>query len=195
MPPVPRFRGIFTTPPTGFYEYEVEGERVQSTNRLDACTKVSDLRKKHGLPVVGDGMTYIMEYMCPRLPDGFCSQPSSVRSLAIEKVKAGTAQLFSMRVAASDVIERRLIICSACKMQTRSGFCVDCNGLLDWMFRGFSGKRGELPPDRALGVCVCDCVMAAAGATPLDRPLTDGETYPEGCWRIASGKDQHGQES
>ena len=57
MPPVPRFRGIFTTPPTGFYEYEVEGERVQSTNRLDACTKVSDLRKKHGLPVVGDGMT------------------------------------------------------------------------------------------------------------------------------------------
>jgi hypothetical protein len=194
MAGVPRFRGVYNTPPTGFYEYEVEGKRIQSRSRLEACMLVSNLRQDLGLPVVGDGMSYIMEYMCPRLPDGFCSQPSQIKRLAIEDVKRDTAALFPMRVAASDVIETRLVKCSECPEQTRNGFCVDCNGLLDWVYRGFSGKRGKLPPDRALGVCKCDGVMAAAGASVEGLPLKTGVTYPEGCWRIAGGKDSDGKE-
>lgn len=194
MAGVPRFRGVYNTPPTGFYEYEVLGKRIQSRSRLEACMMVSNLRNDLGLPVVGDGMSYIMEYMCPRLPDGFCSHPSEIKRLAVDDVKKATAALFPMRVAASDVIETRLVTCSACAEQTRDGFCVDCNGLLDWVYRGFNGKRGALPPDRALGVCKCDGVMTAAGASVEGLPLKEGVKYPEGCWRIAGGKDQNGQE-
>jgi len=184
----PRFRSKFVTPPTGFYEYEVDGRRVTHKTRLEACRLVLQLRQELGLPCIGDGMEYIMEYMCPRLPDGWCNQPSEVKRLFMNDIKTDTAALFPLRVATSDVIERRTVTCSACEEHTRAGFCVDCNGLLDWMYRGFSGKRGRLPADRVLGLCRCDGVMAAAGVTVAERPVKDGVTYPEGCWRTAGGK-------
>ena len=52
----PAFRSRFVTPPTGFYEYEVDGRRVSHRNRLEACRLVVNLRNSLGLPVIGDGM-------------------------------------------------------------------------------------------------------------------------------------------
>lgn len=184
----PAFRSRFVTPPTGFYEYEVDGRRVSHRNRLEACRLVVNLRNSLGLPVIGDGMEYIMEYMCPMLPDGWCDQPSEVKTLYIDAVKKDTAQLFPLRVAASDEIERRMNVCMACKEHTRTGFCVDCNGLLEWVYRGFAGKRGKLPSDRVMGLCRCDGVMAVANATIAERDLKPGEKYPAECWRTAGGK-------
>ena len=178
-----RFQTVTATPPGGFYEYSAGGETVTARGRHDACRKVLELRRKLGLESVGDGMRYLMEYMCPRLPSGFCTKPSSVKYVRADVVKRNTAFLFGHRLAPADDIERRMEACSACPMHTREGFCVDCTGLLDWMYRGFGGRRGKLPADRALGVCVCDETMAAATASTADLPPKDGVKYPAGCWR------------
>jgi hypothetical protein len=181
--PVVRFQSIHATPPGGCYEYSLNGETVTSLNVFDICAKTRHLRSKHGLETPGDGMRYVMEYMCPGLPNGFCTTPSTVKQVKAEKVKANTALLFSQISAPMDVIEKRMEACVECPQHTRRGFCVDCTGLLDWVYRGYQGLRGKLPADRALGVCLCDEVLAAAGATVDSRPLVTGIEYPEKCWR------------
>ena len=185
-----RFRNPRATPPGGCYEYTLQGETVSSRNRYDACRQVRDLRARHGLPTAGDGMSYLMEQMCPQLPDGFCTKPSQVRYVKAQDVKANTARLFAMRLAAADDIERRMEACVACPRQTRQGFCVDCTGLLDWIYRGFGGRRGKLPADRALGVCLIDEVLAAAGASVAGLPLKPGAAYPAECWRRAAAEPE-----
>lgn len=182
-----RFQNPNSTPPGGTYECCVGDDCVSSRNRYEACRLVRDLRRRHGLPVIGDGMRYIMEFMCPRLPDGYCNRPSGIKRLLVDDVKRDTAALFQLRCAPSDDIERRMEICSACDCHTRRGFCVDCTGLLDWIYRSYGPRRGRLPADNALGVCLCDGVLAAAGATPAERPLKAGAAYPGGCWRISKG--------
>ena len=183
-----RFQTASATPPGGCYEYAIGDDVVVSKNRFEMLRKVAELRTKHGLPTVGDGMKYLMEYMCPRLPDGFCTKPSAVKSYRVEEVKRDTAGLFTAMLAASDDIERRMEVCVACPSHTTRGFCVDCNGLLEWLYRGFTGRRGRLPADKVLGVCYPDGVMAAAGASVACRPLKAGAEYPSTCWRL-SAKD------
>lgn len=180
-----RFQTVTATPPGGCYEYSVDGETVVSRNRHDACRKVRELRAKHNLPTYGDGMSYLMDYMCPRLPDGFCTKKSSIKYLRADEVKRNTVMLFGSRLAASDDIERRMEACASCPRHTREGFCVDCTGLLDWMYRGFGGRRGKLPADRALGVCVCDEAMAAAVASVAEPRAKAGAAYPSNCWKAA----------
>lgn len=185
-----RFSNVNATPPGGCYEYSLDGQTlVSGRSRFDITAKARRLREAAGLPVIGDPFRYVMEYMCPRLPSGFCTTPSKVKSLRIQEVKDNTAKLFSARCATTDVIESRMVACVSCPMQTRQGFCVDCSGLLDWMYRGYGGRRPPLPEDRILGVCACDVVLAAAGATVAARPLTDGAEYPDACWRLQAAKE------
>lgn len=179
-----RFQTVSSTPPGGCYEYAIGDDVVVSKNRFEMLAKVRDLRAKHGLPTVGDGMRYLMEYMCPLLPDGFCTEPSAVKSYRVEEVKRDTAGLFQAMLAPSDDIERRMERCVSCSAHTTRGFCVDCNGLLEWLYRGFGGRRGRLPADKVLGVCYADGVMAAAGASAASRPLKTGSGYPPACWRL-----------
>jgi hypothetical protein len=130
-------------------------------------------------------MRYVMEWMCPRLPDGFCTAPSQIAPvLRAADVKQRTAELFRLPLTQADIAERRLEHCvNKCPAHTRRGFCLDCTGLLDWLYRGFGGARGRLPADRATGVCVIDKVMVAASAAVTGYPPAEGAEYPEGCWR------------
>lgn len=187
-----RFQSVNASPPGGCYSYGVGDDVVESSTRSGICQKARELRRKHGLPVAGDCFQYVMEYMCPRLPSGFCTQPSQVRYLRAEDVKANTARLFGAALAARDDIASRMQVCVECPKHTRNGFCVDCTGLLDWIYRGFNGRRLAIPHDRALGVCMCDDVLAAAGASVLKRPLAPGVSYPERCWRLTQ-EQNHGQ--
>lgn len=179
-----RFRNINATPPQGFYEYELDGVLVQDRSRFGIGAKVLALRRSKGLPVRGDGLSYVMEYMCPTLPDGFCDQPSTVKVPRVRDVKARTAGFFGARLAPSDVAERRLVKCISCPMHTRRGFCIDCTGLLDWIRRGMPG-RGVLPADRASGVCLCDEILVAAGVSVAEAFCSPNVQYPETCWRLA----------
>ena len=178
-----QFKYMFASPPDGWYEYALDGEVVRSRSRFEICRLTANLRRSKGLSVFGDGFKHVMEYMCPLLPDGFCTKPSTVPPpLTANEVKANTVALFPLRLVASDVAERRLEVCIRCPMHTRRGFCVDCTGLLDWMIRGFRGSRGRLPADRAAGVCLVEKVMAAALAS-VDKPSREGVVFPAGCWR------------
>ena len=181
--PRDRFRSVHATPPCGYYEYSLDGETVTDRSRIAICQKVRDLRTRHGQPTVGDGFAYVMEYMCPAMPNGFCFKPSSIKVLRIHEVKEKTMTLFRKRCVTADEIERRMETCVACPQHTTRGFCLDCTGLLTWMYGGFGGRRGPLPADRATGACVVDEVLAAAGATVADWPVTPGASYPETCWR------------
>lgn len=184
-----RFSSIHTRPPGGEYFYELDGEAVASRDRFEICRKVRDLHERKGRPLTGDGFQQVMNYMCPRLPDGFCVRPSKVVRLGIDDVKARTATLFRQRLAMSDDIEARLAACVSCEANTRRGFCVDCSGILQWMYRNFGESRPPVPADRAAGVCVADRVLAAAGASVAARPLTPGAEYPAGCWRLKEVRD------
>ena len=177
-----RFRTAYAVPPGGCYEYASGGETVQSRSRAGIERLVRDLRVRQGLPVKGDPFTYVMEYMCPRLPDGFCSEPSGVRRVRAERVKEVTAALFGMACVPADEAVRRMGVCISCPEHETRGFCTGCTGLMSWIYRGFGGRRGKLPPDEATGVCRISEELVAASAT-VDRPAEAG--YPEGCWRRA----------
>ncbi|MBM4043558.1 MAG: hypothetical protein FJ279_00440 [Planctomycetes bacterium] len=178
-----RFRNIFSTPPSGIYEYELDGVLVQDRTRVGINAKVRELRASKGLATQGDGFAYVMDWMCPRMPNGFCGAPSSVPAVEVRVIKANTASLFGARLAPSDVAERRLEQCVQCPEHTRRGVCIDCTGLLEWVRKGMPG-RGALPADNASGACLCDEVLAAAGASVATRPLLDDGGYPQGCWRL-----------
>lgn len=181
--PRDRFRTLTATPPCGYYEYASQGEIVTDRSRYGICQKVRDLRTRQGLPVVGEGFSYVMEYMCPSQPDGFCIKPSTVKALRAVDVKAKTMQMFNTRCAPADEIERRMEVCVTCPKHSVRGFCLDCTGLLEWIYRGYGGRRSPLPADRATGVCTVEEVLAAALATTAERPLEANVVYPDNCWR------------
>lgn len=179
-----RFKSLFSTPPSGCYEYGLDGAVVSDRYRSGICAKVRDLRASKGLETLGDGFSYVMEYMCPSLPDGFCTAPSNVKYLQAEEVKARTMTLFSLPCATLDVVSRRLSVCVSCPKNIVRGFCLSCTGLLSWIYRGYGGRRPACPADVATGACACDRMLTAAVATAAAFPLTEGAGYPEGCWRV-----------
>ena len=182
-----RFRSPDATPPTGCYEYSLDGDTVTSRSRHDISRLTLALRAKHGLASVGDGFSYVQEYMCPYLPNGYCTQPSSVNLVKIDEVKPRTAAVFGMACVTSDVISERLAVCAQCRDQVVRGFCMgSCSGLLEWIYKGFGGRRGRLPSDVGIGVCPHDLMFGVALAS-LDVaafPPRRGEMYPDACWRV-----------
>lgn len=181
----PRFNSIHATPSGGIYEYAIDGDVVRSKSRSNIGVMANDLRKKHGLPTSHDPFIFVMEYMCPRMPNGFCTQPSSIKTIKAAEVKEKSARLFNAPCATSDVIDARLAKCIGCPMHRTRGFCMDCTGMIDWMLRGYGGKRPLLPVDHYTGVCECDLILASVLASAAETPLTEGAKYPEGCWRTA----------
>ena len=179
-----RFKSLFSTPPTGCYEYGLDGAIVSDRYKSGICAKVRSLRTSKGLETAGDGFAYVMEYMCPSMPDGFCTTPSKVKYLQAEEVKNRTAALFPLPCATLDVVNRRLATCVSCPRNIVRGFCLTCTGLLSWIYRGYGGRRPACPADAATGACACDKMLTAAVATADSFPLTDGAEYPDNCWRL-----------
>lgn len=178
-----RFKSRFSSPPDGVYEYELDGERVQSRSRAEIRQKVKALRASKGLETIGDGLNYVMAWMCPRLPDGFCTEPSTVKYLSATTVREKTQQVFPLALVPSDEAERRMEYCvNECELHSRKGFCLDCTGLVNWVLSGFKGRRGALPADRATGVCPIDETLVMASASVNAEAPSDAQ-YPEGCWR------------
>ena len=193
----PRFRSINATPPGGTYEYAVEGSPpVTSRSRLEITQKARNLRLSRGLPCIGDGFSYVMEYMCPGLPNGFCTSPSTVKQANIHDVKRRTMTLFGKRMLPVDEIQRREEICIACPVHQRRGFCPSCTGLHTWVYNGFGGRRPPIPHDIACGACPEDSYLVTASASVADLPETPGANYPEKCWRkqkeVANGSENQG---
>jgi hypothetical protein len=178
--PHDRFRTWQATPPGGWYEYALDGEVARARTIAQIARLATAIRSKKNLVTIGDGFAYVMEYMCPRMPDGFCVKPSAVIGVRADEVKRRTMPLFRLPSVTSDVIETRLSSCIGCPMHMTRGFCMDCTGFMSWIYAGYGGRRGALPPDHVTGVCVCDMAFAAAVATASGAPLTEGAEVKNG---------------
>jgi len=188
----PRFKSINATPPGGMYEYSLNGRLVRSRSRIDIARQVKYLHHKAGLPVLGDGFPHVMDYMCPHLPNGFCTEPTKIKSAQVHEVKQRTQTLFGMRLLPADEIQRREEICIACPKHQHRGFCPSCTGLHTWVKAGFGGHRPDIPHDIACGACPEDNYLITASASVADLPETEGADYPENCWRRQPKEDTHG---
>jgi hypothetical protein len=183
-----RFRSPDATPPTGCYEYSCGGRTVTARTRSAIARAALELRAAAGLESAGDGFRYVEEYMCPFLPNGYCTEPSAVNPLELGDVKARTSSLFALPCVTGDVITERLAVCSTCPAHATRGFCMgECSGLLEWIYKGFAGRRVRLPADFGSGVCRHDAMFVVASASIHGLPPRAGEAYPGGCWRVKGG--------
>jgi len=183
-----RFRSPDATPPTGCYEYGCGGRIVTARTRSAISRAVLELRSSLGLESSGDGFSYVEEYMCPYLPNGYCTGPSGINPLQIQDVKGNTSRLFSRACVTGDVIAERLAVCKGCPDHVTKGFCMgSCSGLLEWIYRGFAGRRGAIADDTGAGVCRHDAafVVATASVAVSEYPPSKTEQYPDMCWRTS----------
>lgn len=180
-----RFTSIHATPPGGMYEYAVGDDVVRDKSKTRIGQLANELRAKHGLSQSHDPFKFVMEYMCPRLPMGFCDQPSTLKTIRASEVKNATASLFKLPCATSDIIEQRMFKCLECPKHRTKGFCMDCTGMLTWVYREYGSRRPALAPDHMTGVCECETALAVVVVSVADRPLVEGAEYPASCWRTA----------
>lgn len=177
-----RFKSLFSTPLSGCYEYGLDGAVVSDRYKSGICAKVRNLRASKGLQTAGDGFAYVMEYMCPSMPDGFCTAPSKVRYLQAEEVKARTMTLFPLPCATVDVISRRPSVCALLPKPYSRVLPVLYRPVAD--LSRYGGRRPACPADSATGARACDRMLTAAVATAASFPLTPDVEYPAECWRL-----------
>lgn len=184
--PRPRFKTPTNIPPVsdGKYHYELDGEHIKERTTTAMRFAVRDLRTRHGLPTIGDPIDYVAEYMCPTLPDGWCTTPSKVKIMRADEVKANTVPFFSKPVETFDVADKRLIRCVNCPAHDRT-LCVTCTGLVGWVSRNIGGgRRPRLQADDASGVCsACGALSAAIVCSRYSEDEPVWENAPATCWR------------
>lgn len=176
-----KIRSLMTPPPGGFFFYELNGERVQARLWPDMEPMVRALMQKHG--VVGSPAAVVSEFMCPSMPDWYCSGPNLRHVLRIPEIRENAGPYFHKQIVPFDVVSRRLRCCQQCPKHTRN-FCLTCTGLSDWIMVSFNNRRTRVPEDQASGTCECAKTLEAVIATvdyADSDPVWDG--VPDTCWR------------
>ncbi len=203
----PSFVQSGVTPPCGWlYEFEHEGEvfTFQASMRVDLFQQLRSWYGKKKLEWPGDKeMTArVEEYICARVPLGFCKGGKDrphTPMFSVQSIRAAT-QLFTSRMfkgddffVSQDEANRRALTCANCKFNTH-GFCVSCagSGVQD-LFVSFvrAGRKTEY--DNVLDVCkVCGCLLRCKVLVSMDilkeLPKPKGG-YPSNCWLHGSPAD------
>jgi hypothetical protein len=182
----PRLLNKFTRPPSGQYTYELKGQCVAGRTYYEFAARVTDLHARLGVPLTEDVDIAIARYLCPFLPDGYCSTPSAVKMLSIDDVKSKAYPYFTKPMEPRDKVEARLSICANCPCNSRS-VCLSCTGLDTWIRTNFRQKRDRMPQDAGVGICVCAGTLASVVATvayDASEPVWD--KTPDTCWRKAN---------
>lgn len=178
-----RFKSRDYRPDDGWYWYTDGDVEIRDTTRFGITNKVEAYLRSRGEAPPPDPFALVMECMCPHLPDGVCTDPSTVKRVTMREVKGNSGKFFGKPAATNDEIARRLSICHSCPLHDRK-FCPGCSGLPEWVSLGFGGTRKPLPADLASGVCKADNTLISAAATPAGvTPFKLGEEAPDGCWR------------
>jgi hypothetical protein len=178
-----RFKSPNYRPDDGWYWYTDGEVELRDMTRYGITLKVASHLRAKGVRPPPDPFVLVMDCMCPHLPNGVCREPSAVKHVSMNEIKANTVKFFGRPAAAYDVISDRLSKCHTCAQHDRR-FCPGCTGLPEWVSRGFGGARKPLPADLASGVCKLDCTLVSGAATPDDvTPFRLGEEAPDGCWR------------
>lgn len=175
------FTSRFVPPPGGEYFFEYGNESFKTRSYEDAIRKTADILRRHGIAKYPPSV--LAEYMCPYMPDGFCTKDYGNKVFTLEKQKAAAAEYFRLPVVPYDVVESRISTCLNCPKHSRT-FCLSCTGGLEWIRSGFRGARRLLPVDKYTGTCTCAGTFVSVIASVEAGALPQwGETPPTGCWR------------
>jgi hypothetical protein len=176
-----RFLSQNSSPPGGVYFFELNGERVQSKSKVEICARVKMLYYGQGYPVPHTPFDVIMDYMCPYMPEGFCSGTGPHKNmLSISKLQENTRALFGRPVATPVRIRERLQTCIRCRCNSRAE-CPSCVNLAEWVIEKLN-TRSRIPADELVHVCVPAGAMVSA-LVSIDDPGDIPDGCPERCWR------------
>lgn len=170
-------------PPGGVWFWEDGDHFVSSPSYQEAVDRVRAI-----LAEKGDGRSpseALAEYMCPRMPRGFCTGFTGTRAESAGEILRKALPYADRGLAMANVIQSRLDACAACPM-CRRDTCIVCRHVDKAIYGLFRGRRPPLPADRKSGVCMCAGTYAMAIASvlyPSDEPVWRGT--PKTCWRYA----------
>lgn len=188
-----------TTPPIG-YTYEIEHEgatfRFQAPMRLGLLNKIRLWYQEKQLPWPGENeiMARVEDYICQRLPPGFCKggpKTPLVPLLSVPRIRDAT-HAFTYKalrhpdtlMVSQDEADRRAKTCANCPAHTH-GICVTCAGN-DFQDTLLSLKRAGRTTayDSVLDICtICGClVRARVHISKALLDLTPAHDFPANCW-------------
>lgn len=175
------FRSTVTAPPGGVWFWESDGAFVSSTSYRDAIDRIRTALLAKGDRT--DPRDALADYMCPRIPPGFCSGYSGPRAKVHRDYLEEAAKLRGMRIADAMTISSRLDRCATCPACEHT-VCLGCRGIDDRVRLLFGGRRAILPQDRHSGLCGPAGTYAMAVASVV-YPVGDRvwEGTPGSCWR------------
>lgn len=175
------FRSKFVPPPGGEYFFQLGNDSFRVRSYHEAERRTREIMAKHG--VQGYPPEVLAKFMCPYMPDGYCTENFGNRVFTMDKQKDAALKYFSLPLEAYDVVEKRLDRCLVCPKHSRT-FCLSCVGGLDWIRSMFRQARRILPVDRYAGTCTCAGTFASVVASIKTDALPGwGEDVPESCWR------------
>lgn len=183
-----RFKSVMTPPPGGKFFYEINGERVEAPSWVEMYPKARELMIKNG--VTGPVEWAVATYMCPFMPDWYCSGVSGRTVVRDKEAWANSEVYFRGDLVTHDIISSRLRICAKCKAHSREGVCLTCTGGLARILATFRGRRPKVLEDELSGVCTVARAYESVMASVECEPLT-GESVPEGCWRNGNGTTEN----
>jgi len=179
------FKNTRVIPPGGRYPYEVPetGVLIEGYSWLAFIGALRSHYAQNGLPVPEDLEAKVQDYICRKIPSGFCYGGDDGvprrEILTLRDIKAKTLALASGNPRVTPgVATQRSIVCGNCQNNDRS-VCPTCAGLVSWA-RRLVGKQGG-PAEEWLGVCTVDGTALAA-KTHLSK-IPDNDNYPASCWK------------
>lgn len=186
-----RFKDPNIVPPGGRYFYTVPqtGAAFEAFDRYRLLDDVTRHLRASGLPVPETLAADMEDFMCQRLPSGFCKGDSGPWRpyITSHSLREFTRMLFRRAGNRATVEPRqadeRAKTCLSCPENLR-GVCTTCDGL-EGFVRTLVGVHRATPYDAALGACGrCGCLLRVKVHIPIEHlaPTSKITEYPEGCW-------------
>ena len=181
-----KFRMHDVVPPGGKYFYELNGVPVFGFTRTGMLQAVRDAAGAQGTTLPGDRELWaeLEDFMCRRLPEGFCTGDAGgarARVATLPSVKAATeAVIGNGRHVTMVEATIRANRCLSCPKNNKS-MCTSCVGINKWAAMKM-GLREVPPRFRWLGICEADTVALVAKVLSPRPPVVPD--LAEDCWII-----------
>ena len=176
------FASIVSAPPGGEWFWEDKDVFIHTATYQGAIDAIRKHFNEHG--ITRNPVTALAEYMCPRMPRGFCTGDfSSKEEPTVAKLLENTQEICRDRTTETiDVIQHRLDICAKCNKCARPT-CISCRQIDQKIYLMLKGRRAPLPLDRTSGVCACCGAFTMALASVQFKQGESLEGAPDTCWR------------
>ena len=140
------FRVTNVVPPGGRYFYEVSETKVfmEDFTMNQLLTRLGAHYTQNHLPVPEGLREIVADFMCRRLPTGFCTgdgPPVGVQIYTVADIRERSrrqATLSTGFVLPAEAVERAKI-CANCPKNDRS-ICPTCSGMVAWAIRLVGGR-------------------------------------------------------